>query len=230
MTKELTDEELERKVGKLEQELNIREKSERYLRALIKNTLDTIFTIDLQGNIVFQNVVAEKLTGYSIDDLLNMNIEDLLAPEYREFIADRMNKRIRGENMPQPFSFEIIHKAGHRVPLELTTTSIYDDDKNLIGIQGVARDVTKRKQAEQEREELIQELQEALAEVKRLSGFLPICTYCKNIRDDKGYWNQIEEYIRDRSDAEFSHSICPDCLKKHFADFHKKKSKTKEHK
>jgi PleD family two-component response regulator len=64
-----------------------------------------------------------------------------------------------------------------------------------------------------EKEKLISELQEALAKVKTLSGLLPICSSCKKIRDDKGYWNQIETYIRQRSEAEFTHSICPKCAK-----------------
>jgi CheY-like chemotaxis protein len=63
----------------------------------------------------------------------------------------------------------------------------------------------------EERERLIDQLQEALAQVKKLSGLLPICSSCKRIRDDKGYWNQIEAYIRNHSDADFSHSICPEC-------------------
>jgi transcriptional regulator with GAF, ATPase, and Fis domain len=75
-----------------------------------------------------------------------------------------------------------------------------------------------RKRVGEERERLILQLQDALAEVKQLSGLLPICASCKKIRDDKGYWNQIEEYIRDRSEAEFSHSICPDCMKKLYPD------------
>lgn len=64
-----------------------------------------------------------------------------------------------------------------------------------------------------EKEKLIGELQEALAKVKILSGLLPICASCKKIRDDKGYWNQIETYIRERSEADFTHSICPKCAK-----------------
>jgi len=63
------------------------------------------------------------------------------------------------------------------------------------------------------------DLQQALANVKRLSGFLPICASCKKIRDDKGYWNQIEEYIRDHSEAEFSHSYCPDCARRLYPGF-----------
>jgi len=74
------------------------------------------------------------------------------------------------------------------------------------------------KRAEEEREKLIHELQEALAKVRTLSGMLPICASCKKIRDDKGYWNQMEAYIRDHSEAEFSHSICPDCKKKLYGD------------
>jgi len=63
------------------------------------------------------------------------------------------------------------------------------------------------------RKELILELQTAIGEIKTLSGLLPICASCKKIRDDKGYWNQIEVFIRDHSDAEFSHGICPDCIR-----------------
>jgi len=75
------------------------------------------------------------------------------------------------------------------------------------------------KRAEEEREKLIHQLQDALTKVKTLSGLLPICASCKKIRDDKGYWNQIESYIRDRSEAEFSHGICPECMEKLYPGF-----------
>lgn len=70
----------------------------------------------------------------------------------------------------------------------------------------------------------VAELEDALASVNQLSGLLPICASCKKIRDDKGYWTQIEAYIRDHSEAEFSHSICPDCVHKLYGDLGKKKS------
>jgi hypothetical protein len=88
-----------------------------------------------------------------------------------------------------------------------------------IGFRGVTRDVTEKKRAEEEREKLVRDLQKALSEVKTLKGIFPICASCKKIRDDKGYWNQVEVYIRDRSEAEFSHGICPDCMKKLYGDF-----------
>lgn len=71
-----------------------------------------------------------------------------------------------------------------------------------------------------EREKLIQELQAALEKVKLLSGFLPICASCKKIRDDKGYWTQIEAYIREHSEAEFSHGICPECAKTLYPEYY----------
>ncbi|MDP8218953.1 MAG: CHASE domain-containing protein [Candidatus Theseobacter exili] len=81
------------------------------------------------------------------------------------------------------------------------------------------REMNNRKKAEAGRKELISKLQEALSEVNKLSGLLPICSHCKKIRDDKGYWNQIESYIQEHSNAEFSHSICQDCAKKHYPEF-----------
>ncbi len=76
--------------------------------------------------------------------------------------------------------------------------------------------IAERKQAEEERERLIKELQEAMANIKTLRGFLPICAHCKNIRDDKGYWLSVEEYVRVHAEVDFSHGICPRCLEKHF--------------
>jgi len=84
---------------------------------------------------------------------------------------------------------------------------------------GIEFDITERKLAEEERERLIIELQEALAKVKTLSGLLPICAVCKKIRADTGYWEKIEEYISRNSDAEFTHGICPACAKKIYPDF-----------
>ena len=85
----------------------------------------------------------------------------------------------------------------------------------LLKIAGVVfGSAIERKRAEEERGRLIFELQESLAKVRTLSGLLPICANCKKIRDDKGYWNQIETYIKERSQAEFTHGICPDCAQR----------------
>jgi uncharacterized PurR-regulated membrane protein YhhQ (DUF165 family) len=88
-----------------------------------------------------------------------------------------------------------------------------------IALTRAQQEIEKRKKAEQERDEVIRDLKKAFSEVKTLRGFLPICSICKNIRDDQGYWNKIESYVRKHSEAEFSHGICPECAKKHYPDF-----------
>jgi hypothetical protein len=85
-------------------------------------------------------------------------------------------------------------------------------------------DITKRKEVEADRENLITKLQDALAKIRTLRGIIPICSSCKKIRDDKGYWNQIENYIKEHSDADFSHGICPECAKKLYPEFYKQTS------
>lgn len=96
--------------------------------------------------------------------------------------------------------------------VERRTRELRKTNENLVV------EVAERERAEEAREKVIVELQQALAQVKRLSGLLPICASCKKIRDDKGYWQQIEAYIRDHSEADFSHGICPECAKKLYPD------------
>ena len=85
-------------------------------------------------------------------------------------------------------------------------------------LQRSIRYAVQRNQVERRREELISELKVAIAKIRTLGGLLPICSSCKSIRDDEGYWNQLETYIGDHSDAEFSHGVCPQCLGKLYPD------------
>ena len=112
--------------------------------------------------------------------------------------------------------YSSIKKNGKIIHLEIFGSTIQLSGK--LAVSGSILDITARKQMEEQREKLIEALQKALSEVKTLRGFLPICSYCKKIRDDKGYWSQIEAYIHNHSDVEFSHSICPECAKKHYPD------------
>lgn len=105
------------------------------------------------------------------------------------------------------------------IPLLITCSPLLHDDGSLLGSVHVARDISEQKEAANEREQLIRRLEESLSKVKQLSGFIPICASCKKIRDDQGYWKQVEEYIRDHSEAQFSHSICPRCVEKLYPDF-----------
>ena len=83
------------------------------------------------------------------------------------------------------------------------------------------KDIAMRKVAEQEREKLISELQEAMSRIKTLSGLLPTCAWCRKVRDDDGYWKKVETYIEEHSDASFTHGICPECLQKNDPEAYK---------
>ena len=107
-------------------------------------------------------------------------------------------------------------KDGSEFPVEVGLGYSYGQADNLFS--AVVIDISKQQKVEQERERLIVELKDALSRVNQLSGLLPICASCKKIRDDSGYWNQIEAYIRDHSEADFSHGICPDCANKLYPD------------
>ncbi len=102
---------------------------------------------------------------------------------------------------------------------EMTATPLYAENGTIMSALEVLVPITARKRAEAERECLINALQQSLNNVKQLSGMLPICASCKKIRDDQGYWNQVELYIRDHSAVEFSHSICPECTEQLYGDF-----------
>jgi CheY-like chemotaxis protein len=95
--------------------------------------------------------------------------------------------------------------------------------KNYIAIEDYSsqlkREITRRKKIEKEREKLIEELKQALKNIKMLSGLLPICLYCKKIKDDSGNWNQLETYLYNHSEADFSHTICPDCAKENYPEY-----------
>ncbi len=121
-----------------------------------------------------------------------------------------------------PVMVEHIHfdEAGNLINVEVHGYPIFNDQGDIVQMIEYILDITERKQAEDEREKLITDLQEALDNIKTLKGLLPICAHCKKIRDDEGYWQDVSVYIRDHSEAEFSHGICPDCMKEFYPDFY----------
>jgi len=93
------------------------------------------------------------------------------------------------------------------------------EDGNASGLVFAFRDVSARKSMEAERERLIGDLQAALDNIKTLTGLIPICAGCKQIRDDQGYWQCVEQFVQERSDAQFSHSMCPECVRKFYPQY-----------
>lgn len=115
---------------------------------------------------------------------------------------------------------------GSRIWVEISARALRDGPSGTIFYEGSVEDITARHDAQVEREHLIQSLREALGRVKKLSGLLPICSSCKKIRDDHGYWNQLEVYIQEHSDASFTHSFCPECVRRLYPEIFAETSKT----
>ncbi len=92
-------------------------------------------------------------------------------------------------------------------------------ERQITYLKKLEKEIHERKQAKREREDYIAKLQTALKEIKTLRGILPLCSYCKKIRNDKGYWEQVDKYITQYSQADISHCICPECMKKHYPEY-----------
>jgi PAS domain S-box-containing protein len=161
-----------------------------------------------------------RMFGYTLEEVQGRDTE-LLYPDrgsYETIGREGYAALARGDVYTGEIPMK--RKDGAAIWCHLVGQAIDGNDRENGSIW-VLEDVTGRRQLEQDRERLIAELREALAKVKLLSGFIPICASCKKIRNDAGYWQQIEVYIRDHSEAEFSHGICPDCGKRLYGDLYR---------
>ena len=191
------------------------------LSAIVESTADAIIGKDSEGRIVSWNGGAEQMYGYSSREAIGRSIF-MLAPE--DMPADEITgflERLRSGQKIENYETVRRKKDGSLINVALTISPIKNELGQIQGSSTIARDITSRKLAEKERDELLAGLQDALANVKTLHGLLPICSSCNKIRNDEGYWERIETYIRNRSDADFTHGICPDCAKKLYPQFYK---------
>ncbi len=201
----------------------------------IKNQDIKILVVDDDPDILFATARMVKKAGYQtftadsgktameavrtiVPDLILM---DVVMPDAE---GPELCRRIKED--PNLKGIYVVLTSGLRVESEQQADGL---DSGADGY--IARPLSNREflsrvnsmvrilRAERERDQLIEELKKAISEIRKLSGLLPICSHCKKIRDDKGYWSQIESYISAHSDAQFSHSICPACAKKHYPEF-----------
>jgi PAS domain S-box-containing protein len=192
----------------------LRESESRY-RDLVEYSEYLICTHDLKGQILSLNQGAAKNLGYDQSFLLKKNIRDFLSPEAKGGFDEYLRTILKDGAARRTMLVQTA--TGEKRVWEYNNTLRTEGVTEPI-VRGMAHDITEHKRTEDERERLVKDLQKALAEIKHLSGLLPICSGCKKIRDDKGYWNQIEEYISAHSEATFSHGLCPECLKKLYPD------------
>jgi len=202
------------------------QESEQRFRALFDHSNDGILIADAEKKrFVIGNQTICRMLGYSPDEIKDLGVMDIHPPEDLPYVIDQFEKQARKE-IDIAKDLPVVRKDGSIYYADVSAFPITLAGKTFL--VGAFRDVTERRQAEAERERLIAELQEAATHVKTLSGLLPICASCKKIRDDKGYWNQIEVYIRDHSQVDFSHSICPDCAQKLYPEVYGKMMSRKE--
>lgn len=179
-----------------------------------KTLFDTVpvglYRTSPSGQMLDVNAALLEMLGYPREVLMSLNASDLYVNRQQYY---DWQSQLERHGTVVNYEAHLKCHDGTQCWVKDTARVIRDATGHALFYEGSLEDITERKIAEEEREKLIVELQDALAKIKTLSGLLPICASCKKIRDDKGYWNQIEVYIETHSDAEFTHSFCPDCVK-----------------
>jgi PAS domain S-box-containing protein len=181
------------------------------LAAIVESSDDAIVSKTLDGIILSWNGGAERMFGYTAAEMIGQRVSVLVPPDRQRELSGIHERIRRGEHVIR-YETVRVRKDGSHIVVSVSVSPVKEASGQVIGASSIARDITLHKEEENERLQLIRELTNALQHVKALSGLLPICSCCKKIRDDRGYWQSVEVYVRNHSDAEFSHSICPDCF------------------
>ncbi|MCU0411856.1 MAG: PAS domain-containing protein [Bacteroidetes bacterium] len=170
---------------------------------LFRNLTDGAVVIDFEGRVVDANQSAHALLGMTRGSK-GSPARDLLkaVPDVERFL-----------DAPERIQEEIELRSAEPIWVSLASVPLAGRRGKPVGRLITVHDITHRKLVQQEQERLLAELQDALNNVRTLQHLLPICANCKKIRDDKGYWTQVEAYVMEHTDARFSHGVCPECFK-----------------
>ncbi|MCC6523777.1 MAG: PAS domain-containing protein [Polyangiaceae bacterium] len=209
---ELRVAELERENAALRREhLELRER-EAHLLAVLAHTPAPIYLKDADLRYILVNARYEELAHCPVDALRGKTDFDIF-PEPVARLFREQDLEVMAVGTAREFE-ETIPLPDGEFTFITVKFPVHDAAGELRAVGGFCTEITARKKAEHDREQLIQQLQEAVAEVMTLRKILPICAWCKQIRDDKGYWTQLEAYLSHHSELEFTHSICPRCSDK----------------
>jgi PAS domain S-box-containing protein len=188
---------------------NALQESEARYRAVMEQSADGIYLVDAETKQLLEtNSALQKMFGYTAEEMQGLTPYDFTAAE-RENIDQRFGEIMTGVDS-LGYERQFRRKGGTLLDAWVNANVIRFGGRKVACF--LVREITERKRAEAERERIIGELQEALSRIKTLRGLIPICANCKKIRDDKGYWQQVETYVREHSEAEFSHGLCPECI------------------
>ncbi|HOO38054.1 MAG TPA: PAS domain S-box protein [Deltaproteobacteria bacterium] len=185
--------------------------SEARYRSLFEDSRDAIYTTSRDGIVLDANQATLDLFGYSREEMIGMDIQQIYVnPE------ERMKFQRDIEDRGSVRDYDVWLKKKDRSIMNcLYTSSVRrSGEGDIIGYHCIIRDITEQRGIEEERQGLIEELTIALDKIRTMRGLIPICATCKKIRDDRGYWNHLEEYIEAHSDAVFSHGLCPECQRR----------------
>lgn len=221
---------LEEQIKVLMSERNLVEEalreSEKRFRNIAFSMAGWIWEMDAQGVYTYASDKVKDILGLEPEDVVGKTFTDLIQPEKAQELKKVMDRLFLDKATIRDLEHRHVRENGTSIWLLTDGVPVFDEHGQFTGFRGVDKDITVQKEAEEERERLIRELQDAISKIKTLSGLIPICASCKKIRDDKGYWNQLEEYLQSHSEAEFSHSYCPDCVQKHYSEFFQDEIKT----
>lgn len=196
---------------------NFRE-SERRFRSVFENATVGIYRKSMEGVALMINAkLLEILRSLSNEELSKFNVETQRYME--DFQNSRFLKKLLEKGKISGLEIEWEKYDGRVLYIRESAWLIKDELGNPEYIDGIIEDMTETKLAEKEREKVKIELIKAEEEIKILSGLLPVCSYCKKVRDEDGSWSQIEDYIDSHSEAELSHGVCPECASKHYKDY-----------
>ncbi|WP_239492496.1 PAS domain S-box protein [Luteitalea sp. TBR-22] len=180
-------------------------------------SLDLLCFADFSGYFRRLNPAWEVTLGYTLEELMSRPLAEFIHPDDRERTLEQQ-RLVRSGNQARAFENRYRCKDGSY--RWLLWNARPDMERRVI--YSIARDITERKAAEAERERLLADLQAAVTEVKTLRDFLPLCSYCRKVRDDENYWHSVESYIARHTATRFSHGICPECfdhvMAEHLAD------------
>jgi PAS domain S-box-containing protein len=171
-------------------------------------SIDMLCVLGFNGYFRRLNGAWQRTLGYTINELQSRPFIEFVHPDDRARTLNQ-NGKVRGGGQALEFENRYMCKDGSFRWLRWNATP--DFSQQLI--YSVARDVTAAKEAEAERERLLAELQSALAEIRALQGILPICSYCRKVRDDEDYWLSVESYVSRYT--QLSHGVCPECMRTH---------------
>lgn len=180
------------------------------LAAIVEGSDDAIVSKDLDGIITSWNAAAARILGWSAAEIVGRSILTVVPPDRWEEERLMMILLRRGERV-EPIETARLHRDGRLVDLEVTVSPVRDREGRVVGASKIARDITERKQAERA-------LREAREREETLAGLIPICMDCKQVRNDRGFWDHIEKFLATHSRAQFSHALCPACLARRCPD------------